>query len=164
MGRYRLTRDVDAPAERVFTAFTDAAVFTDWLNLSKVVELSGRFGDAGSEFMMVVGGPWRFRSEVVASRPPSFHEWAGRGLFGAAYHMTATLTPTGDKTHLDMVTEYTVPFGALGRWIDRRWIDRPPRTTVNREFDRLVELTSTPPRRLVATDASSPMASPSAES
>jgi hypothetical protein len=56
----------------------------------------------------------------------------------------ATLTPTDGGTQLDLVTEYTVPFGALGRWLDRRWIDREPRTAANREVDRLVALVSDP--------------------
>lgn len=35
-----------------------------------------------------------------------------------------------------------MPAGALGRWMDRRWIDREPRTIANREVDRLVTLVS----------------------
>jgi uncharacterized protein YndB with AHSA1/START domain len=142
VGSFRHTRDVDAPADRVFAAFTDPTMFTDWMDLSKVTELSGPFGAPGSSFTMVVFGPHRFRSRVLASRPPTYHEWAGQGLFGASYRMSATLTEVGGRTRVDLATDYTVPFGILGGWIDRRWIDRPPRTTVNREFDRLVELVS----------------------
>jgi uncharacterized protein YndB with AHSA1/START domain len=142
MGSFHHTRYVDAPAERVFRAFTDPVLFTDWMDLSHVTQVSGRFGEPGSSFMMVVFGPHKFRSQVLASRPPSYHEWAGRGLWGASYHMTAALSEDGGRTRVDLQTDYTVPFGVLGRWIDRRWIDRPPRTTVNREFDRMVELVS----------------------
>ncbi len=56
--------------------------------------------------------------------------------------MVATITAANGSTDLDLLTEYTVPFGALGRWIDRRWIDREPRTIANREVARLVTLVS----------------------
>jgi hypothetical protein len=58
--------------------------------------------------------------------------------------MVATLATEGERTDLDLLTEYTMPLGALGRWIDRRWIDREPRTLANREVDRLVTLVSDP--------------------
>jgi hypothetical protein len=58
--------------------------------------------------------------------------------------MVATLTPREGGTELDLLTEYTVPLGPLGRWMDRRWIDREPRTIANREVDRLVTLVSDP--------------------
>jgi uncharacterized protein YndB with AHSA1/START domain len=142
MGSYRLSRDIDAPPDRVFAAFTDPELMADWMDLSHVNALSGPFGEPGSTFTMVVAGPHRFRSQVLASRPPTYHEWSGRGLFGAAYHMTATLTGDDDGTHLDLMTDYTMPLGPLGRWIDRRWIDRPERSIANREVDRLVVLVS----------------------
>ena len=58
--------------------------------------------------------------------------------------MLATLTPGDGGTDLDLLTEYVMPMGALGRWIDRRWIDREPRSIANREVDRLVTLVSDP--------------------
>jgi hypothetical protein len=57
--------------------------------------------------------------------------------------MVATLSPHDDATDLDLLTEYALPLGPIGRWVDRRWIDREPRTTANREVDRLVALVST---------------------
>jgi hypothetical protein len=93
---------------------------------------------------MVVRGPWRLRCQVVRSERPRVHESSGRGPLGAFYRQVATLTPTDDGTDLDLVTEYAVPFGPVGRWIDRRWVDREPRAIANRELDRLVELVSDP--------------------
>jgi hypothetical protein len=52
--------------------------------------------------------------------------------------------PRDGGTDLDLLTEYTVPFGAFGRWMDRRWIDKEPRPTTNREVDRLVAIVSDP--------------------
>jgi hypothetical protein len=82
---------------------------------------------------------------VVRSEPPNLHETFLRGPLGTTVRMVATLVEDGGRTRLDLLTEYTMPLGALGRWIDRRWIDREPRTTANREVDRLVELVSSLP-------------------
>jgi len=163
MGRYQLTRDITASPDRVFEAFTDPVMFADWMHLSRVTEIQGEFGSVGCTFVMVVGGPWRLRSKVIASRPGSFHEWAGRGPFGASYHISATLTETNGTTHVAMVTDYVVPFGRLGRWIDRRWIDRPERTTANREFDRLVELVTAGPARATTSFDGASVVSAAAE-
>ena len=58
--------------------------------------------------------------------------------------MVASLTERDGETELDLLTEYTLPLGAIGRWIDRRWIDHEPRAIANREVDRLVTLVSDP--------------------
>jgi hypothetical protein len=58
--------------------------------------------------------------------------------------MVARLAARDGRTELDLLTEYTVPLGPIGRWMDRRWVDREPRTTANRELDRLVALVSDP--------------------
>jgi hypothetical protein len=57
----------------------------------------------------------------------------------------ATVGPSG------LLTEYALPFGAVGRWIDRRWVDREPRTIANREVDRLVALVSAQSHTLAST-------------
>lgn len=80
----------------------------------------------------------------MRSERPRVHESSGRGPLGAFYRHVATLTPKEDGTDLDLVTEYALPFGPVGRWIDRRWVDREPRAIANRELDRLVELVSNP--------------------
>jgi len=56
--------------------------------------------------------------------------------------MTATLTPREGATDLELETEYALPFGPIGRLLDRLFVDREPRTVANRELDRLVELVS----------------------
>jgi carbon monoxide dehydrogenase subunit G len=142
MGQYRLTRHVKATPERVFEGFTDPAILRDWMAAAAVEDASGPLDRAATTYTLVIRGPWRFRSRVVRSEPPRIHETVGRGRLGAGYRMIATLTARGEGTDLDLVTEYTVPLGPIGRWIDRRWIDREPRTVANRELDRLVELVS----------------------
>jgi len=142
MGSYRLTRHVRATPERVFQGLTDAALVIDWMDLSTIVDATGPLHQSGTRYTMVVRGPWRFRCHVVRSEPPTLHETSGRGPLGASFRMVATLAGSDDGTHLELLTEYAMPLGALGRWIDRRWLERRPRTIANRELDRLVELTS----------------------
>jgi len=142
MGRYRLTRRVDATPERGFEGFTDPAIVRDWMDAEAVRDADGPLDRAGTRYTLVIRGPWRFRSRVVRSERPRLHETVGQGPFGASYRMVATIAGDARGSDLDLVTEYRVPLGPIGRWIDRRWIDREPRTIANRELDRLVELVS----------------------
>lgn len=143
MGRYRITRHLRATPEEAFRAFTDPTLVADWLDATAVADPTGPLGVAGTRYTLVIRGPWRFRTEVVRSEPPWLHETVGRAPLGGAYRMIASLTSTADGgSDLDLLTEYTIPLGPIGRWIDRRWIDRPPRATANREVDRLVEIVS----------------------
>jgi len=144
MGRYRLSRRIRATPEQVFRAFTDPALVVDWMDGTGVVGVTGPLDRPGTRYTFVVWGPWRFRTEVVRVEAPRVHEIVGRGPLGTWYRMEATLTSEGERTDLDLLTEYTMPLGALGRWIDRRWIDREPRAIANREVDRLVTLVSDP--------------------
>jgi uncharacterized protein YndB with AHSA1/START domain len=144
MGRYRIARSIPATPEEVFRAFTDPRLIVDWMDASALINPSGPLDEPGTRYTLVIGGPWRFRTEVIRVEAHHLHEVAGRGPLGSSYRMVATLTPSGGGTDFDLLTEYTVPFGALGRWIDRRWIDRGPRATANREVDRLVTLVSDP--------------------
>ncbi|HET7727483.1 MAG TPA: SRPBCC family protein [Candidatus Limnocylindrales bacterium] len=144
MGRYRITRQIPAPPEQVFRAFTDPALIADWMDGTGVIGATGPLDVPGTRYTFVVWGPWRFRSRVVQVAAPNLHVVEGRGPLGAWYRLTAELAPNTGGTALELLTEYTVPLGALGRWIDRRWIDREPRTIANRESDRLVRLVSDP--------------------
>ena len=144
MGRYVLRRHVDAPPDRVFEAFTQRALVVDWMDATAMVDVTGPLDQPGARYTLVISGPWRFRSKVLRVDAPRAHEVEGRGLLGASYRMVATLTPGDGGTDLELLTEYAMPFGALGRWIDRRWIDREPRRIANREVDRLVKLVSDP--------------------
>ena len=139
MGRYVLSRDIAAPASSVFRAFTDPDLAKDWMNAAAIRDVSGPLDRGGTTYTLVIYGPWRFRSRVVRSEWPAVHETVHQGRLGASARQVATLSERDGITHLELLTEYTVPFGALGRWLDRRWLegDRP---TANREFDRLVEL------------------------
>jgi len=140
MGRYVLTREIHATAPEVFTAFTDPVRSADWLNAAGIRDIRGRLDTAGTTYTLVVRGPWRFKVTVVRSVPPTVHETFLRGPLGASARISATLLERDGITQLEVDTEYTVPFGPLGRLIDRRWFERLPRTQANREIDRLVAI------------------------
>jgi hypothetical protein len=145
MGRYRITRRIAASPEQVYRGFTDPGLVADWMDASGVLGATGPLDLSGSRYTLVIRGPWRFRTIVVRAEPPRLHEIVGQGRLGASFRMVATLTARDGGTDLDLLTEYTMPLGSIGRWIDRRWIDREPRATANREVDRLVELASGQP-------------------
>jgi hypothetical protein len=142
MGRHRITRRIDASPERVFRAFTEPALLADWMDASSVIDASGPLDVPGTRYTLVIRGPWRFRVDVVRSEPPAVHETVYRGPLGTVVRRVGTVAARDRMSDLDLLTEYTMPLGPIGRWIDRRWIDREPRTTANREIDRLVELVS----------------------
>lgn len=144
MGRYLLSRNIAATPAEAFKAFTDPALAVDWMDASSIRDVTGPLDVPGSGYTLVIRGPWRFRTTVVRSEPPNLHETALVGPLGTIVRMVATLAEVEGGTHLELLTDYTMPLGPIGRWIDRRWIDREPRPTANRELDRLVRLVTRP--------------------
>jgi pimeloyl-ACP methyl ester carboxylesterase/uncharacterized protein YndB with AHSA1/START domain len=140
MGRYRRTRHIEAPPDDVFRAFTDPALAADWMEADGIVDQRGSLATAGSTYTLVIAGPWRFRMRVTRSEPPHAYGLEGHGPLGTSYRMTATLTPAGEATDLVVEAEWTPPLGALGRWMDRRWIEPGTASEEDRELDRLVDV------------------------
>lgn len=141
MGTYVIRRQVAAPPAQVFRAFVEPDLVVDWLDAKAIRDASGLLDRAGTRYRLVIFGIHEFRVTVVRSEAPRLHETRGAGRFGW-YRMVASLSPSDDGTDLELLTEYGLPLGPIGRWIDRRWIDREPRAQANREVDRLVELVS----------------------
>ena len=139
MGRFTLSREIEGPAAGIFRAFTDPEVTKDWMAATGIRDLRGRLDRAGTTYTLVIFGPWRFRSTVVRSEPPTLHETIHTGPLGASARQLVTLTEHDGVTRLELETDYTMPLGALGRWLDSRWFD-PTRGAARREFDRLIEL------------------------
>lgn len=128
----------------MFRAFTDPALVVDWMDGTGLIDVTGELDTPGTYYTLVVWGPWRFRTKIVRVQAPHVHEIVGRGPLGSSYRMVAKLIESDDETELDLLTEYTMPLGPIGRFIDRRWVDREPRAIANREVDRLVTLVSDP--------------------
>jgi hypothetical protein len=140
MGRTRRTRHIEAPAAAVFSAFTDPAIVADWMEADGIVDQRGPLDMAGSTYTLVITGPWRFRTQVTRAVPPRAYGLVGRGPLGTSYRMTADLTDHGLTTELVVETEWTLPFGPVGRWMDRRWVEPGQQGEDDRELDRLVDI------------------------
>lgn len=140
MGRTRRTRHIDATAAAVFRAFTDPAIAADWMEADGVIDQRGPLDTEDSTYTLVISGPWRFRMRVTRSIPPRAYGLEGRGPLGTSYRMTADLTAHGSTTELVVETEWTLPFGPVGRWMDRRWVEPGTQGEDDRELDRLVHI------------------------
>lgn len=139
MGSYVIRRQIAAPPERVFRAFSEPDLMVDWMDAKEIRHRSGPLDRAGTTFRLVIFRMHSFAVTVIRSEPPRLHEARGIGRLGW-YRMVATLTPNNAGTALEILTEYGLPLGPIGRWIDRRWIDREPRAQANSEVDRLVTI------------------------
>lgn len=144
MGRYTQTGQVAATPEQAFAAFTDATVLADWMDAKAIRGATGPLDQAGTRFSLVIAEPWRFRSRIVEVERSRRWVAEGHGLAGAWYRQTATLTPADGGTRIELTTEYRVPLGPIGRWLDRRYIEPGPHTAADREFARLLELAAKP--------------------
>lgn len=153
MGRYPNRRHIAASPEQVFRGFTDPVLMADWMDMDRVDRVTGPMDQAGTRYRMVVFGPWRFKARVEACDPPRRIVFGGHAPLGGAFRMTAELTPRDGGTDAELLTEYTVPLGPVGRWIDRRWIAPGPKATANKEFDRLVEIAETAAREQATLSA-----------
>ncbi len=142
MGRTRRTRHIEAPPEAVFRAFTDPSIMADWMEADGIVDIRGSLATVDSAYTLVIKGPWRFRTRVSRCEPPSAYGLEGRGPFGTSYRMTATLTDRGSTTELVVEMDWTLPFGPIGRWMDRRWVEPGSASEEDRELDRLVAIVS----------------------
>lgn len=142
MGRYTLTRHIQAPPARVWEAFADAALAKDWMDLRDIRDATGPLDSVGTRFRTIVRGRWGFRCVVLESQPPALHRHEGHGPLGAYYRQTARLVASDGGTDLELETEYVVPLGPIGRMLDRLFLEGGPRTIANRELDRLVEIVS----------------------
>jgi len=140
MGRYRKTRRIEASPHVVFRAFTDPVVVADWMEADAVIDQRGPLDVPGSTYTLVIRGPWRFRMRVTRSMPPQAYGLEGHGPLGTSYRMTATLADHGATTELVVESEWTLPFGPIGRWMDRRWVESGTRGEDDRELDRLVDI------------------------
>ena len=140
MGRTRKTRHIAASPPMVFRAFTDPMVLADWMEADAVIDQRGPLDVVGSTYTLVIRGPWRFRMRVIESTPPQTYGLDGLGPLGTTYRMSATLADHGATTELVVEHAWTLPFGPIGRWMDRRWVEPGTRGENDRELDRLVDI------------------------
>lgn len=138
---FTLVQHLSRPIGVVWDRYVDPDVMKDWMELWAVSVLSGSIDRAGSRLVLVFFGPWRFKSEVVRSEPPTLHEMAGRGPLGLSYRWTTRLSEREDGTQMQLDVEFGLPSGILGR-LARRTLpkgDIAPRD-IRRHFARFARI------------------------
>ena len=110
-------RTIAASPERVFDWLADPANLTAAPLVIKAGWKKGSPGPGMGALREVTGvGTW-FREEITAYDAPRSYSYRVVRSFPAAEHEggTLTFTPTGDGTHVDWVSTYTIPVRGGGK-------------------------------------------------
>jgi uncharacterized protein YndB with AHSA1/START domain len=122
VGYVCFTTHVEAPLAEVFALHVDPARIPDWFPGVRAVEdLSGPLDRRGTTYRLRFNRLFASRGEVVASSPPGMHArtWDARPL-GSTGKATLFFQATRDGgTRIDFESSYELPFGPLGRLLDR---------------------------------------------
>lgn len=138
---FHVVQQISRPVAEVWARYIDPEAMRVWMQLRAVKDLDGPLDRAGTHFVQVLFGPYRFHSEVLRSQPPSAHEMIGRGPFGTSYRWTTRFSERAGAT--EMTTDLEV--GAAGRilgWMLRFWArsgDVPP-ADIRRAFAKFARL------------------------
>jgi hypothetical protein len=113
---YRVSRFIDAPAERVWGLLTDSSTYADWNRA--VVSIEGAISPGGTIKLVSIASPKRtFTLKVASMEPPRRMVWSSGmplGLFKGV--RTYALEPSGTGTDFSISEEFT---GALSGPISR---------------------------------------------
>ena len=117
MVQVHVERTIAASPERVFDWLADPANLTAAPLIIKAGWKKGSPGPGMGALREVTGvGVW-FREEITAYDAPQSYSYLILRSFPPSDHEggTLTFTPSGDGTHVDWVTTYTVPARAGGK-------------------------------------------------
>ena len=117
MVKLHAERTIAAPPERVFDWLADPANLTASPLVLKAGWAKGSSGPGVGARREVIGvGVW-FREEITAYDAPQSYSYLILRSFPPSDHEggTLTFTPSGDGTHVDWVTTYTIPARAGGK-------------------------------------------------
>ena len=117
MVQVHVERTIAASPERVFDWLADPANLTASPLVLKAGWAKGSSGPGVGALREVAGvGVW-FREEITAYDAPRSYSYLILRSFPPSDHEggTLTFTPSGDGTHVDWVTTYTVPARAGGK-------------------------------------------------
>jgi uncharacterized protein YndB with AHSA1/START domain len=121
MVQLHVERTIAASPERVFEWLADPASLTAPRLVLKAGWAKGSAGPGVGAVREVLGvGTW-FREEITAYDPPRSYSYLILRSFPLLDHEggTLTFTPSGEGTHVDWVTTYTVPARAGGKVVER---------------------------------------------
>ena len=117
MVHLHVERTIAASRERVFDWLVKPANLTAAPLLLRVAWVKGSSGPSVGALRDVTAiGAW-LREEITAYDPPQSYSYRVVRSFPAANHEGGqlTFTPSGDGTHVDWVTTYTIPARAGGK-------------------------------------------------
>ena len=117
MVQVHVERTIAASPERVFDWLADPANLTASPLVLKAGWAKGWSGPGVGALREVTGvGVW-FREEITAYDAPQSYSYLILRSFPPSDHEggTLTFTPSGDGTHVDWVTTYTIPARAGGK-------------------------------------------------
>lgn len=141
---FRIAQRIPRPVADAWACYVNPEAMRVWMELRAVKDLDGPLDRAGTHFVQVFFGPWRFHSEVLHSEPPSTHEMIGRGPLGTSYRWSTRFSEREGGT--EMTTELEVSFPRGLAWMARLWAgsgDRPP-YDIRRSFAKFARLVESP--------------------
>lgn len=122
MGEVRFTSEVSAPVADAYAAHTDAASIPEWFpGVRAIEEISGPLDRVGTTYRLRFSRWIAARCEVVSADPPHLHArtWDSTPL-GSSGRATMRFFEAGPgRTRIDFHAVYRLPFGPLGRLVDR---------------------------------------------
>jgi uncharacterized protein YndB with AHSA1/START domain len=121
MVRLHVERTIAALPERVFDWLANPANLTASPMILKAGWAKGSSGPGVGALREITGvGAW-FREEITAYDAPHSYSYLILRSFPPSNHEggTLTFTPSGDGTHVDWVTTYTIPARAGGKMMER---------------------------------------------
>jgi uncharacterized protein YndB with AHSA1/START domain len=138
---FHIVQAISRPVADVWARYVDPEAMRVWMELRAVKDLDGPLDRAGTHFVQVVFGPYRFHSEVLRSEPPTFHELSGRGPFGTSYRWTTRFNERDGGTEMTTDLEARAS-GRITGWMLRFWArseDHPP-ADIRRSFAKFARL------------------------
>ncbi len=128
MTRVERTIDIDAPPESVFELLTDLDRLQEWATIA---------GDTDNppEKPLTQGAKWKHKVKVagveleadwnvVAIDPPRLVEYEATRSEGGWLKMRQSVAPVGGGSRVELEVEYELPWGVLGRAVDKLVVER----------------------------------------
>jgi hypothetical protein len=138
---FHIVQQISRPVTEAWARYVDPETMRVWMELRAVKDLDGPLDRAGTHFVQVFFGPYKFHSEVVRSEPPSLHEMTGRGPLGTSYRWTTRFSERGGATEMTTDLEVSAS-GRITGWMFRFWArsgDAPP-ADIRRAFAKFAHI------------------------
>lgn len=127
--------DVDADPHTVWEVLADVSVLPKMSTSTTDVEVDGLLERAGQTFEQTVRfarRAWTSEWRVEEIEPPKLLRIAGELPGGTPYELTEQIESLGaGRTRLSIRGDYDLPFGMLGRLIDRMGAEKRARSEMN---------------------------------